>query len=70
MVIHLVENKWVIVLAADAVELCEAVLHELHVLALGRHLGHGKLEALVWHRFYWTKLGANVCKFCIECDVC
>ena len=65
----LVEDEWAVVLPTDAVELCEAVLCELHASDLGGHLGHWNLEALVWHRFYWIKLGANVWKFFSECDM-
>ena len=58
------------VLPADAIELREAVLQELHASTFGVHLGHIKLQALVQRVFYWLKLGADMCKFCSECYVC
>ena len=44
---RLVGNEWVMVLPNDASELREAVLCEFYGSALGRHLGHRKLESLV-----------------------
>ena len=58
------------VLPSDTIELCEAVLCELHASALGGHLAHKKVEALVWCRFYWLKLSASVYKFCLDSDAC
>ena len=51
LIVHLVKDKWVMLFSADAIELLQALLCELYASALGEHLNHRKLEALVWHRF-------------------
>ena len=69
LIMCLVEDESVMVLPADTVELCEAVFQALYALALGGHSSHRKLEALGWRKFYWPKLGADVNKFCSQCDI-
>ena len=39
LVMQLVEDKWIMVVSANAVKLQEAVICKLHVSALGGHLG-------------------------------
>ena len=65
---QLVEDEWVVVISANAVDLQETVLYELNMSALGDHIRFRKLEALVQHQFYWSSLSADMFKSCSECD--
>ena len=54
----------------SAGNLCTCVLQYNHDHILARHFGQNKTLELIYHRYFWPSLYADVQQFCKSCVTC